>query len=132
MFWCWELLGRPLPLPPAPPLTALELNKIVVPHYSSIAKAQRDFGWTPQVSPEDAVLRCLPYMIKLHSNVERVDRPHWRWWVSIPLGMGLLALLAFSPDAHTAWSAQVTSRGHRAGCSRGSSSGPRSSTSTRR
>lgn len=107
VFWCWELLGRVLPLP-APPLTLLELKKIVVPHYSSIAKAQRDFGWTPKVSPEDAALRCLPYVIKLYSNVERVDRPHWAWWISIPVGMGLLALLAFSPDAHAAWSAQVT------------------------
>ena len=74
VFWCWELLRRVLPLP-APPLTLLELRKIVVPHYSSIAKARRDFGWTPKVSPEDAVLRCLPYVIKLHSSAERVDRP---------------------------------------------------------
>ncbi len=108
VFWCWELLGRVLPLP-APPLTVLELKKIVVPHYSSIEKARRDFGWTPKVSPEDAALRCLPYVIKLHSRFETVDRPHWGWWVSIPFGMGLLALLAFSPDAHAVWSAEVTS-----------------------
>jgi 3beta-hydroxy-delta5-steroid dehydrogenase/steroid delta-isomerase len=111
VFWCWELLGRLLPLP-APPLTVLELKKVVVPHYNRIQKAQRDFGWWPKVSPEEAVLRCLPYVIRLHSsfeNIESVDRPHWAWWISIPFGMGLLALLAFSPEAHAAWSAQVTS-----------------------
>jgi len=108
VIWLWELLGRLLPLP-APPLTLLELRKIVVPHYSSIAKARRDFGWTPKVSPEEAALRCLPYVCGLYAKIERVDRPHWAWWFAIPFGMALLALLAFSPGAHAAWSAQVTS-----------------------
>jgi 3beta-hydroxy-delta5-steroid dehydrogenase/steroid delta-isomerase len=108
VFWCWELLGRFFPLPP-PPLTLLELKKIVVPHYSGIEKARRDFGWSPKVTPEEAALRCLPYVIKLHTSFEKVDRPHWAWWIAIPFGMGLLALLAFSPGAHAVWSAHVTS-----------------------
>ena len=37
------------------------------------------------------------------------DRPHWAWWLAIPFGMGLLAVLAFSASAHTLWEARVTS-----------------------
>jgi hypothetical protein len=96
-----------LPLP-APPLTALELRKITVSHYSRIEKARRDFGWQPRVSPEEAVRRCLPYVRGLFARAERVERPHWAWWIAIPAGMGLLGVLAFSPAAHAAWSARVT------------------------
>ena len=76
IFWCWELIGRLIPLP-APPLSVLELKKLAVSHYNRIGKARRDFGWTPKVSPEAAVLRCLPYLIKLHARLERADRPRW-------------------------------------------------------
>jgi 3beta-hydroxy-delta5-steroid dehydrogenase/steroid delta-isomerase len=73
VLWCWELLGRWIPLP-APPLTVLELDKMVVSHYNRNDKARRDFGWTPKVSPEDAVLRCLPYLIKLNASLARAGR----------------------------------------------------------
>ena len=76
--WLWEGLGRVLGLP-APPITVLELRKLAVSHYSGIAKARRDFGWTPKVSPEEATRRCLPYVRELYASVERVERPHWAW-----------------------------------------------------
>ena len=108
VMWLWELAGRWLPIP-APPMTTLELRKLVVSHYSRIEKARRDFGWTPKVSPEEAARRCIPYVRELYAKVERVDRPHWAWWIAIPFGMGLLAVLAFSPAAHALWAERVTS-----------------------
>jgi nucleoside-diphosphate-sugar epimerase len=62
--WLGELLHVYLGLP-APPLSRLELIKIVVSHYNRIDKAQRDLGWEPPVSPEAAVERCLPYCREL-------------------------------------------------------------------
>jgi len=61
------------------------------------------------VSPEEAARRCIPYVRELYAKVERVDRPHWAWWIAIPFGMGLLAVLAFSPAAHALWAERVTS-----------------------
>ena len=62
--WLGELLHVYLGLP-APPLSRLELIKIVVSHYNRIDKARRDLGWVPPVSPEAAVERCLPYCREL-------------------------------------------------------------------
>ena len=104
--WLWELAHRVLRVPTS--ISHLEIRKIVVSHYSRIEKARRDFGWAPKVSREEAMARCLSYCRQLVSEVELVDRPAWYWWVLIPSGLVLTALLALSPAAHGWWSANVT------------------------
>lgn len=103
--WLCELLRLPAPAG----MTHLEVRKLAGSHYSRIDKARRDFGWVPKVSPEEAVRRCLPYVRKLREELELVDRPHWAWWLAIPFGMALLAVLAFDAGAHAWWAAHVTS-----------------------
>lgn len=39
---------------------------------------------------------------------DRVEHPHWAWWLSIVSGMSLLAVLALSADAYALWAGQVT------------------------
>ena len=36
------------------------------------------------------------------------ERPHPGWWVTIPGGLGLTALLALDPDVYAFWAAHVT------------------------
>jgi 3beta-hydroxy-delta5-steroid dehydrogenase/steroid delta-isomerase len=107
--WLWELLHGTLGLP-RPTLTPLEVRNISVSHYNRIDKARRDFGWSPKVSVEAAAEKCLAYCKELLVNqqIEKVDRPHWGWWLSILSGMTLLGVLALSPSAHAAWSAHIT------------------------
>ena len=104
--WLWELAHRVLRVPT--PASHLEIRKITVSHYSRIEKAKRDFGWEPKVSREEAMARSLSYCKQLLREVKLVDRPAWYWWVLIPGGLGLTALLALSPAAHGWWSANVT------------------------
>jgi 3beta-hydroxy-delta5-steroid dehydrogenase/steroid delta-isomerase len=66
----WEFLHARIGLP-RPPLLTLEVRKIVVSHYSGIGKARRDFGWTPVVSPEEAMDRACEYAKRL---VEQTGR----------------------------------------------------------
>ena len=40
---------------------------------------------------------------------ERVERPHWLYWLWIPAGMTVLGVLVLSPAAHAWWSETVTS-----------------------
>ena len=105
--WLWELAHRVLRVPP-PGLSHLEIRKIAVSHYSGIEKAKRDFDWEPKLSLEEAMARCLPYCKQLLREVELADRPAWYWWLLIPTGMGLTALLALSPAAHGWWSTNIT------------------------
>jgi 3beta-hydroxy-delta5-steroid dehydrogenase/steroid delta-isomerase len=55
---------------PRPPLLALEVRKIAVSHYNSIDKARRDFGFSPKVSMEEALARCLEHCRGLVSHRE--------------------------------------------------------------
>jgi len=103
----WEFLHWAAKIPP-PLLTALEVRKITISHYSRIEKAQRDFGWTPKVSAEEAQAKCIAYCKELLAKRESVERPHGGWWTAIPFGMGLLGVLAFNADAHALWSGAVT------------------------
>ncbi len=105
----WELLHTALGAlgVPRPPLLALEVRKIVVSHWNRIEKAQRDFGWRPRVSPEQAIARMVEPCRRLLAERETVERPHWGWWALIPSGLGLLGVLALSPSAHAAWQGWV-------------------------
>ncbi len=101
--WAHARVGAPAPL-----LRALEVRKIVIPHYNRIEKARRDFGWAPKLSPDEAFVPCLEYCRRLMSEIEGVERPHWGWWVSILAGMGLTGVLATSSSAFVWWSENVT------------------------
>ncbi|HEY5645586.1 MAG TPA: NAD-dependent epimerase/dehydratase family protein [Pseudomonadales bacterium] len=103
----WEFLHWAVKVPP-PLFTRLELRKMTVSHYNRIDKAQRDFGWQPKVSLDEASRACIAYLRDYRDRHERVDRPHWGWWVAILSGMALLAMLAFHPPAHAAWTRSVT------------------------
>lgn len=103
----WEYLHAKLGGPP-PMLLPLEVRKITVSHYNRIDKAQRDFGWVPKVSTQEASERCLVYCKELMAARPTVDRPHLGWWLGILGGMTLLGVLTLSPTAHAAWAAKVT------------------------
>jgi 3beta-hydroxy-Delta5-steroid dehydrogenase / steroid Delta-isomerase len=94
---------------PAPPLLALEVRKIALSHYNRIDKARRDFGWAPRVSAAEAIARMIEPCRRLlaERESERVERPHPALWVAILGGMGVLALLALSADAHAVFARWV-------------------------
>jgi 3beta-hydroxy-delta5-steroid dehydrogenase/steroid delta-isomerase len=66
----WEWLGRWLPLPGAG-FSSLEIKKLVVTHYSRIAKAERDFGWKPHIDSAEAAQRCIPWVRELARRAEQ-------------------------------------------------------------
>ncbi len=88
--WIWERLHCAVGIPP-PFLTRLELRKISVSHYNRIDKARRDFGWRPKVGVAEAMDECLAYCRDLLAARERVERPHWGWWVAARHGDARLA-----------------------------------------
>ncbi len=92
----------------APPLRSLEVRKMAVSHYNRIEKARRDFGWKPKFSPDQARAACIPYLQRLMSEMEAVDRPHWASWVAILAGMTLTGALALSAVAYGWFAANVT------------------------
>lgn len=45
---------------------------------------------------------------RLLRGPDTVERPHLGWWVAIPGGFGLIALLALSPSAYAFWREHVS------------------------
>jgi 3beta-hydroxy-delta5-steroid dehydrogenase/steroid delta-isomerase len=105
----WEFAHAKLGAP-EPPARSLEVRKVAVSHYNRIDKARRDFGWTPPFSAAAARAACIPTVQRLWREAERVDRPHWAWWVAILAGMSLTGALAISDAAYGAFAAHVTPR----------------------
>lgn len=62
-------LGFPKPL-----LAPHELDKVSVTHYGSIRDAQRDLGYEPARSYEQAIQECLPYCKELFDKVRSKRR----------------------------------------------------------
>jgi 3beta-hydroxy-delta5-steroid dehydrogenase/steroid delta-isomerase len=70
----WEFLHWAVRIP-RPMLLPLEVRKLTVSHYNRIDKARRDFGWTPAVSPGEAMERSIEYCRELLDTCEAPDRP---------------------------------------------------------
>jgi len=64
----WQHLHFRLGLP-EPLLAPHELDKVSVTHYGSMRDAERDLGYTPARSYEEAIQECLPYCKNLFDNV---------------------------------------------------------------
>lgn len=97
---------------PRPPLTSMELDKLRHDHFFSIAAAERDFGWRPEVTSDDGHGRCAEWVRELaEQERERmhvdVERPALGWWIAIGGGLGLLFALAFVPEAYAFWRKHV-------------------------
>jgi 3beta-hydroxy-delta5-steroid dehydrogenase/steroid delta-isomerase len=98
---------------PRPPLTTMELDKLRHDHFFSIEGAERDFGWRPQVPPEEGHQRCREWVAYLATEERRmmesdeVERPAVGWQVAVLGGLGLLFALAFVPEAHAFWRKHV-------------------------
>lgn len=56
----WQFLHFRIGLP-APLFTPHEIRKLAISHRATNAAAERDFGYRPSVSPEDAMSRCLTH-----------------------------------------------------------------------
>ncbi len=69
----WEHLHFRLGLP-EPLIAPHELDKVSVTHYGSIRDAERDLGYTPARSYQEAIQECLPYCKGLFDSVKNKKR----------------------------------------------------------
>ncbi|MBO6939229.1 MAG: NAD-dependent epimerase/dehydratase family protein [Deltaproteobacteria bacterium] len=98
---------------PRPALTTMELDKLRHDHFFSIEGAARDFGWRPEVPPEEGHRRCQEWVAYLATEERRmmasedVERPAVGWQVAVLGGLGLLFALAFVPEAYAFWRRNV-------------------------
>lgn len=98
---------------PRPPLTTMELDKLRHDHFFSIEGAARDFGWRPEVPPDEGHRRCSEWVAHLATEERRamaseeVEPPATGWQVAVLGGLGLLFALAFVPEAYAFWRRNV-------------------------
>lgn len=59
---------------PKPPLEPLGVERIYLDNYFSIAKAQRDLGYRPLFTTEQAMEHCLPYYVELFEKMKAEHR----------------------------------------------------------
>ena len=71
----WQWLHFRLGLP-KPPLEPLAVERLYLDNYFSIAKAQRDLGYRPLFTTEQAMQECLPYYKDLFEQVKSAAHPH--------------------------------------------------------
>lgn len=55
---------------PKPPLEPLAVERIYLDNYFSIAKAERDLGYRPLFTTEQAMADCLPYYVELFGKMK--------------------------------------------------------------
>jgi 3beta-hydroxy-delta5-steroid dehydrogenase/steroid delta-isomerase len=55
---------------PKPPLEPLAVERITLDNYFSIAKAERDLGYRPLFTTEQAMADCLPYYVELFEKMK--------------------------------------------------------------
>jgi 3beta-hydroxy-delta5-steroid dehydrogenase/steroid delta-isomerase len=53
-----------------PPLEPLGVERLYLDNYFSIAKAERDLGYRPLFTTEQALQECLPYYIDLYNELK--------------------------------------------------------------
>jgi 3beta-hydroxy-delta5-steroid dehydrogenase/steroid delta-isomerase len=65
----WQFLHFKVGLP-KPLLEPLAVERIYLDNYFSIAKAQRDLGYQPLYTTEQALEHCLPYYVELFEQMK--------------------------------------------------------------
>ncbi|MBW0015306.1 NAD-dependent epimerase/dehydratase family protein [Mycobacterium sp.] len=61
---------------PKPPLEPNAVQRLYIDNYFSIAKAERDLGYRPLFTTEQAMAECLPYYKELFEQVKAASKPH--------------------------------------------------------
>nr|WP_197376791.1 NAD-dependent epimerase/dehydratase family protein [Mycolicibacterium baixiangningiae] len=59
---------------PKPPLEPLGVERVYLDNYFSIAKAERDLGYRPLFTTEQAMAACLPYYVELFKKMKDEKR----------------------------------------------------------
>ena len=65
----WQWLHFRIGLP-KPPLEPLAVERVYLDNYFSTAKAQRDLGYRPLFTTEQAMAECLPYYVDLYHQMK--------------------------------------------------------------
>ncbi len=65
----WQCLHFRFGLP-KPPFEPLAVERLYLDNYFSIAKAQRDLGYRPLFTTEEAMRDCLPYYLELFDEMK--------------------------------------------------------------
>lgn len=98
--YCMETvyyLSRAFHYPVAPFMTRAEVYKVGVTHNFSIDKARRELGYSPSItSTEGSHLMAKRYREVDWTNY--FSTPSAVWWISINIGMLVLAVSALGPD----------------------------------
>jgi 3beta-hydroxy-delta5-steroid dehydrogenase/steroid delta-isomerase len=71
----WQRLHFKFGLP-QPPLEPLAVERLYLDNYFSVAKAERDLGYRPLFTTEQAMAECLPYYCELFEQVKAASHPH--------------------------------------------------------
>jgi 3beta-hydroxy-Delta5-steroid dehydrogenase / steroid Delta-isomerase len=58
---------------PKPPLEPLGVERLYLDNYFSIAKAERDLGYRPLFTTEEAMADCLPYYVELFERMKAAE-----------------------------------------------------------
>ncbi|MGX9787413.1 3-beta-hydroxysteroid dehydrogenase [Mycobacterium sp. MMS18-G62] len=69
--WFHFRFGLPKPL-----LEPLAVERLYLDNYFSIAKAERDLGYRPLFTTEQAMAECLPYYVDLFHQMKSEAKPH--------------------------------------------------------
>ncbi|GBE64531.1 steroid Delta-isomerase [Mycobacterium sp. MFM001] len=79
----WQRLHFKFGLP-QPPLEPLAVERLYLDNYFSVAKAQRDLGYKPLFTTEQAMTDCLPYYCELFEKVKAASQPQLASVVAAP------------------------------------------------
>ncbi|OBI84688.1 NAD-dependent epimerase/dehydratase family protein [Mycobacterium sp. E740] len=69
----WQWLHFKLKLP-KPMIEPLSVERLYLDNYFSIAKAERDLGYRPRFTTEQAMADCLPYYVDLYRKMESASK----------------------------------------------------------
>lgn len=68
--WLHFRFGAPKPL-----IEPLGVERVILDNYFSIAKAQRDLGYRPLYTTDEAMAECLPYYVELFHQMKSAGEP---------------------------------------------------------